>query len=302
MPRPELVAGAVLWALTMAGVSSAQPTCAGQARTAGKQEVIVLDQGGGVLARAKLNINIDGSGRAYNWDNAKGLIHLCNAARVHPAGGAPYEGSADNATCTGRFMTDLARIKAAGWTNTSVGVVEWYGVAASGSATINGRLVRGIVPAEIPDSGGFLVSPTTLGDPAFPATDQRHYVEPLMIATAVIPSNGSLRPFGVVPGTLGVAWRKQKGIAVPFVVSDLGPRIGEGSPALARRLAGLAPKADLTRAERFQGQVDTADVTWVFFGGPKLAPPYDPATVDAAAKAAFEAWGGTARMQLCASR
>jgi len=176
-------------------------------------------------------------------------------------------------------MADLARIKAAGWTDVSVGVVEWYGVAATDSATINGRTVRGIVPAEIPDSGGFLVSPTTLEDPTFPRTDRRRYLDPLAIATAVIPSSGPLRPFGVVAGTLGVAWRKQKGIAVPFLVSDLGPRIGEGSLALARRIAGLAPKGDLTRAERFQGQVDTPDVTWVFFGGPKLPPPYTAAAV-----------------------
>ena len=100
----------------------------------GSQAVTVLDQGG-VMAKAKLNINIDGSGRAYNWDNTKGLIHLCNAAKVYPAGGTPYQGSVDNATCTGRFMTDLARIKAAGWTDGSVGAIEWYGVAATGTAT-----------------------------------------------------------------------------------------------------------------------------------------------------------------------
>ena len=143
------------------------------------------------------------------------------------------------------------------------------------------------------------MSPTTLEDPTFPRTDQRRYVDPLTIATAVIPSSGALRPFGVVAGTLGVAWRKQKGIAVPFLVSDLGPRIGEGSPALARRIAGLAPKGDLTRAERFQGQVDTPDVTWVFFGGPKLPPPYTAAAVETGAQAAFEAWGGAARMKTC---
>jgi hypothetical protein len=97
-----------------------------------------------------------------------------------------------------------------------------------------------------------------------------------------------------------VAFRKQKGFAVPFVVSDAGPRIAEGSPALARRLAGLTPKADLTRAERFQGQVGTPDVIWVFFGGPKLPPPYTAATVDAAAQTAFQAWGGLPRMQACA--
>jgi hypothetical protein len=299
MPRHRLTVGILLAVLTVAAAAHAQPTCVGQARMVGSQAVTVLDQGG-VVAPAQLNINIDGSGRAYNWDNAKGLIHLCNAAKVHPAGSAPYQGSLDKPTCTGRFMTDVARIKAAGWTDTSVGVVEWYGVVGTGRATINGRTVQGIVPAEIADSGGFLVSPTTLEDPAFPATDQRRYVEPLTIATAVIPSSAALRTLGVVPGTLGVAWRKQKGIAVPFIVSDIGPRIGEGSPALARRLAGLQPKADLTRAERFQGQVDTPDVTWVFFGGPKLPPPYTAAAVDAAAQAAFEAWGGQARIRVCA--
>jgi hypothetical protein len=299
MPGGRLTAGVLLSILMMAAVPKAQPNCIGQARTAGGQAVIVLDHGG-VLARARLNINIDGSGRAYNFDNAKGLIHLCNAAKVYPAGGVPYQGSTDNATCTGRFMTDLTRIRAAGWTDPSVGALEWFGVAATGSVTIDGRTVRGVIPTEISGSGGFLVSPTTLVDPAFPPADQRRYVEPLTIATAVVPSSGALQPFGVVPGTLGVAFRKQKGFAVPFIVSDAGPRIGEGSPALARRLAGLTPKADLTRAERFQGQVDTPDVIWVFFGGPKMTPPYTAATVDAAASAAFQAWGGLPRMQACA--
>src|SRR5687768_13231199 len=101
MRRPRRIAGAVVCILMTAEVSRAQPNCAGQTRTAGTQEVLVLDQSGGVLAKAKLNINIDGSGRAYNWDNAKALIHLCNAARVHPREGAPYHGSVDNATCTG---------------------------------------------------------------------------------------------------------------------------------------------------------------------------------------------------------
>ena len=130
MTGPRLTAGALLSILMMADASKVQPDCAGQRRTAGSQSVLVLDQGG-VLARAKLDINIDGSGRAYNWDNAKGLIHLCNAAKVYPAGGTPYDGSVDTPTCTGRFMADLGRIKAAGWTDGSVGAIEWYGVVAT---------------------------------------------------------------------------------------------------------------------------------------------------------------------------
>lgn len=279
---------------------SAQTDCTGESRTLGGQAMTIV-AGGSVMTRAKLNINIDGSGRAYNWDNSKGLIHLCNAARVYPADGASYEGSADGPTCTGKFMNDLARIKAAGWTDASVGAISWYGVLGTGTAVVQGRTVRGVTPVEIPDSGGFLVSPTTLGDPAFPTSDQRRYVDPLVVASAVIPSSGVLTPFGVVPGTLGVAYRAKTGRAVPFIVSDLGPRVGEGSPALARRLAGLEPKAGLTRAERFQGIVDTPDVVWVFFGGNKLPPPYSPDAVDAAGQAAFKAWGGIERLERCAA-
>lgn len=285
--------------LLLAERSRAQPACAGESRTIGGQPLTVLDRGG-VLGMARLNINIDGSGRAYNWDNSKGLIHLCNAAKVYPADGLPYQGSESTATCTGRFMADLARIKAAGWTDGRVGAVEWYGVLATETSTVNGRVVRGVVPAEIPDSGGFLVSPTTLEDPAFARTDQRRYVDPLTVASAVIPSSGALKPFGITTGTLGVAFRRKTGLAVPFIVSDLGPRIGEGSPALARRLAGLTPKPGLTRAERFQGQVDSPDVAWVFFGGPTLPPPYSADAVETAARAAFEKWGGMARLQACA--
>lgn len=279
----------------------AQSDCTGEARVLGGQSVTVLT-GGSVMTRAKLNINIDGSGRAYNWDNSRGLIHLCNAGRVYPADGPAYEGSADGPTCTGRFMNDLARIKAAGWTDGSVGAISWYGVLATGTAVVQGRTVRGVTPVEIPESGGFLVSPTTLGDPAFPATDQRRYVDPLVVASAVIPSSGALTAQGVVPGTLGVAYRAKTGRAIPFIVSDLGPRIGEGSPALARRLAGLEPKAALTRAERFQGIVDTPDVVWVFFGGSKLAPPYTADAVDAAGQTAFQTWGGRSRVSACAAR
>ena len=72
---------------------------------------------GGVAAFAKMNINIDGYGRAYHPRNAEGgaLIHLCNAGRVILPDGTRYEGSESNATCTGRFMSDVMRIGEAGW-------------------------------------------------------------------------------------------------------------------------------------------------------------------------------------------
>ena len=300
----RILMGIVLAIASTAGARPGQTPCPGKPTTVGAVPAMVLTVGG-LAARARLEINIDGSGRAYNWDNSKGLIHLCNGARVFLPDGSMYEGSQSNAICTGQFMQDVARIKAAGWTSGQLGAVQWYGVAATGSAVVNGRTIQNVVPAEIPGDAGFLVSPTTLEDPSFPATDQRRYVDPLTVASAVIPSGRQprefLRSLGVVPGTFGVAWRSNPGVAVPFLVTDLGPRIGEGSPALARRLAGLQPKADLSRSERFIGQVGTPDVTWVFFGGTVMPPPYSAATVEPVAQRAFEAWGGLDRVKACAA-
>lgn len=77
-----------------------------------------------------MNINIDGDAKAYHPNNARGgaLIHLCNAGRVVLPDGTSYHGSESNATCTGKFMTDVARIGQAGCIDRSVGAVEWYGI------------------------------------------------------------------------------------------------------------------------------------------------------------------------------
>lgn len=256
---------------------------------------------GGIAAFAKLNINIDGYARAYHPRNAQAgaLIHLCNAGRVHLPDGSAYEGSESNATCSGRFMQDVARIGAAGWADPSVGAVSWYGILGRGSATIKGRQIGSVEPVLQKDGSGFYVSPTTLADRSVAdAAEQSRYVNPLRIAAAVVPR--SLIAKGVATGTFGVAFNTGKRIAVPFVVGDAGPRIGEASVALARLAAGEALKDDLTRAERFTGQVDAPDVLWVFFKG--AAERFDSrneSATTAKAQAAYQAWGGDARLAKC---
>jgi hypothetical protein len=248
-----------------------------------------------------MNINIDGYGRAYHPRNrdAGAVLHLCVGGKVWLPDGTSYEGSESNATCTGKFMTDVARIEAAGWTDASVGVVQWYGIAAEGSATIAGHQVSGIKPVLQRDGSGFYVSPTSLVDKSVTdIADQRRYVNPLRVASAVVPS--SVVRQGIGFGSFGVAINTKKQIAVPFVVGDGGPRIGEGSPALARQVAGLSLSDEINLKNRFDGQVDGSDVLWVFFGGP--AEPFDhhkEADVAAHAKLAFEAWGGTDRLAQC---
>lgn len=269
-----------------------------------------LDRGralpdGGVAGFARMNINIDGYGRAYHPRNAAAgaLIHLCNAGQVFLPDGARYHGSVDNATCTGRFMDDIGRIGAAGWTNPSVGAVRWYGILGRGEANVGGRTVRGVVPVQQADGSGFFVSPTALFDASLTdAADQRRYVNPLRIPAAVIPDSAALRQRGVVMGSFGVAIDRDKRIPVPFVVGDAGPRVGEGTPALARSVSGLPITDDVTRQNRFAGQVDGARVMWVFFGAATPPARYDHRDEQAlvrSAAAAFAAWGGAARALAC---
>lgn len=256
---------------------------------------------GSLAGFAKMNVNIDGYGRAYHRNNATGgaLIHLCNAGRVHLPGGTVYEGSQSNATCTGKFMDDLARIEAAGWADPAVGVIEWYGILGEGSAKINGRTVSGVKPVAQADGSGFFVSPTSLVDKSVADTRaQARYVNALRVPAAVMPR--SLGAQGIAFGSFGVAYRLDEKVAVPFVVGDGGPRVGEGSVALARLAAGLPVTDEVTPKNRFQGQVDKQDVLWVFFGGAAVGfNGKDEAATQKAAAAAFEAWGGKDRLARC---
>lgn len=260
---------------------------------------------GSIVGRAKMNINIDGYGKAYHPKNAEAgaLIHLCNAGEVFLPGGRRYHGSVSNTVCTGDFMRDFAAIRAAGWADPRVGAINWYGILGQGSATVAGRTVQNVKPVEQRDGSGFFVSPTSLADPSISdQTDQRRYVDPLRVPAAVIPRSDVLAGKGVKLGSLGVAIDPAKRIAVPFIVGDGGPRVGEGTPALARRMAGLPVADTLTRPQRFQGQVDAQRVVWVFFGASQPVIRYshaDQQAAIAAADAAFERWGGLARLRTC---
>ena len=282
-------------------VTAASATCAGASlgQLGGAGKAWKLDDGG-IAAFAKMNINIDGYGRAYHMKNGAGsLIHLCNAGRVVKPDGSSYEGSESNATCTGRFMTDMAAIEAAGWKDTNIGVISWYGILGTGSATVRGKRIANVVPVLQKDGSGFAVSPTTLADASIDdAADQSKYVNPLRIAAAVAPRG--LIQQGVVMGSFGVAYDTKKKVAVPFVVGDAGPRIGEGSLALARLVAGLPLKDDIKKSERFAGQVDRPDVLWIFFKDQpaRFDSHHEEATTEKA-REAFETWGGDGRVQAC---
>jgi len=260
---------------------------------------------GTLLGFAKGNVNIDGYGRAYHPQNAAvgALIHLCNAGKVYLPNGTSYHGSESNKTCTGKFMRDFAAIKKAGWSDPKVGAINWYGILGEGSAKIAGASIESVVPVESADGSGFFVSPTaffdgTISDPQ----RQDRYVDPLKVRAAVVPNQKVLRDAGVKMGSFGVAFDPKTGKAVPFIVGDIGPRLGEATPKLLRDLAGLPHKDPITREERYTGQVSDARILWVLFGSARGAIAYDaadPTASNAAADASFQEWGGIARLKTC---
>ncbi len=300
-PLKALVVGSV--AACIGGGAMAQAADCGTSTVAVRNQPMIAVEGGGAAIRAKMNINIDGSGRAYAKTNAEAgaLIHLCNAGEVFLPDGSSYQGSKDTPTCTGRFMDDFKRIGEAGWRDPSVGVIRWFGILGRGSVRIGDNNVKSVEPVELAGSPGFYVSPTSLVDPSFAEDDQRRYPDPLLVPGGVIPAAASLESLGVKLGTFGVAAdvRRANAEPVPFIVNDFGPRIGEGTVALARLVAGRPIKPDITRAERFVGVVDTDSIVWVFFGGAALAPPFGAERVTSGANAAFAAWGGAERLRAC---
>ena len=180
--------------------------------------------------------------------------------------------------------------------------VRWYGILGKDSVKVHGKVVKGVVPVQQADGSGFFVSPTTLADTTIDKVAvQSRYVHPLRVPAAVIPTSKILSEHGVVMGSFGVAVRKDKKIAVPFVVGDGGPRVGDGTPALARALAGLPITDEVTRGNRFAGQQESG-VLWVFFGKNVILAKYKAdheADIVKASQDAFAKWGGQKRLDDC---
>ena len=82
--------------------------------------------------------------------------------KVYLPDGSSYQGSESNATCTGRFMQDFKRIGDAGWQDSTVGAINWYGILGEGAATIHGKKIHSVKPVLQKDGSGFYVSPTSL--------------------------------------------------------------------------------------------------------------------------------------------
>lgn len=117
---------------------------------------------------------------------------------------------------------------------------------------------------------------------------------------ATTKNSPALNKLGATLGSYGVAYNRITRQAVPFIIADHGPRVGEGSFALSRLLAGQ-PDLPPTRSNIYKVSIDDPNVLWVLFGarGGKAATPYDEVSTKRGADAAYEAWGGWRRLERC---
>ena len=266
------------------------------------QKVYLLSDGS-LATRYRMAVNADGMKRAYHRDDVAGggLISLCNGGKPYPANRPPYNASESDEACK-QFSKDYKAIRETGWKDPTVGAIHWFGVLGEGTVTIGEFTVTEVVPIEQADGSGFYVSPTALGDgDGFPdPKDQRRYIDAETVPAAVIRNSKALSSLGIALDTFGVAMHEKIKMAVPFIVGDYGPRIGEGTFALGRLVNGL-PLIEATRKNIFSAHVDDNEVLWIFFGGQKMSAPYNQATVTAQALERFTAWGGESRLLACAA-
>ena len=255
-----------------------------------------------VLFADALHVNTDGTRRSYSvsdfWGKVDAINTLCNAMSDACRDLTPAQREER------RVLTQRAR--AEGWPREAL------------AAT---RIARSIIPLKdgkpCPEVDGVLGSATALqrrgvADPC----DLRRYVDALTTPAIVLPGRGSPgAPTGFEArnariGDLAVVASPDLSVVVYAVVGDIGParELGEGSVALAGALLGKthepANYLEIRGRAPYQGkgwEVPRAFVL-VFPGTRDDADPYlTRPRIDRDAQAAFERWGGVARLTACSA-
>lgn len=289
----------IFLACLLAAASHADENCSGTKHPLeGYNSTLLAD--GSLVGWSRNHVNVDGMRTAYHrvGTSQGAMTSVCNAGEAYLPNGSHFHGSAKGKCDAFLLLYRTALEK--GWDNPKIGVIRWYGVIGTGSAVITGKTITGVTPKEQPDGSGFYVSPTVLQDSRFEVTDQRRYLNAEEVPYATIKFSDGLKQRGATKGSYGVAYNKTTKQTVPFVIGDHGPKVGEGSFALSKLLAGK-PNLPATRPNVYAVSIDDNNILWVLFGkaGGQATPPYTATSVKQGAASAFETWGGQARLNRC---
>lgn len=239
-----------------------------------------------------VKVNTDGTRISYKVDDPRGQSGAINNIRN------AYRNS-------DRPVADFERVRDANWQPTE----DTWKVLSRKIIEEDKRPGRKGLPCM--DAAGYLVSMTAdtaivggfnkVGD-----CDQSKWIDALTVPALVLPGGSPFQPNGAVTRSIVIAMTLDGPRRIAYgIVGDSGPRdeIGEASVEMNRILNGLPdgeiPKNRSDAKSRFQAG---KTVFLVLPGKNNLvARPITGASVQKAAKARFEEWGGQQRLELCLS-
>ena len=264
-----------------------------------------------IYFRSNLDVNTDGASRSYHPADPRGqslaLNNMGNAMTgIWNARGQPIDCAPRRGACYTRWISTFVAARDANYNPNghpriaTRHIIPWRRDAATGWQR----------PCTI-DSGpyrGYFVSQTAfIVDAARPECDQARYLDSLVFNAAVLPRGAVWTSGGrrAAVGDLVVVHSPALGRTRYAIVGDSGPAngIGEGTVALAASLrqASVSPTATYREIRALA----LPDVQYLIFPGTDIrrlaSSAVTPAVIDREGARLFEAWGGVARLQQCAT-
>jgi hypothetical protein len=235
----------------------------------------------------ELRVDADGAPDAYRVDG-RGLSYTCDGV-VAVENGIRY---------THRSHPEIWQAKCnAGWAEARQ-TGDYRRLDIFGFETRNGvPVVQG--PGD-PFPGEAFVTTTSVKIPRQPSGTQRENVNAREIPFVVLPS-GFVRRHRVMPGAIAVAFRPKTGRLAFAAYGDSGGLLNEASVRLHQDLGGN-PFVTRNGVQRAKRNINDLVLVAVF---PRLAPTPDAdhgrwrTAIEAAGRAAFNSWGGVARLRAC---
>ena len=148
---------------------------------------------------------------------------------------------------------------------------------------------------------GYYVCATSLKDESVTnKKDASRYVDACVVPYIVLPSGSFRVPLGktLELGCLAFVVDRVNGRSSGAIFADVGHTVGEASLALSMRL-GHRPfySTKYPKVVGFDEEEYDDRFFYLVFPGNVVAPPWPEATIQAQAKALFEAWGGEAELR-----
>lgn len=239
---------------------------------------------------SSLAVNTDGAPNSYHPDDpggslGKAINTICNGANAYPRAGVKI----DYSRCSD-LIAAFRTARSNGFPTNTYPRMEFYAVA-----TKTGRPC--IVPSG-PWEGYFVSTTSLLADAGKDVCDPARYLDSLSIPFTIYPNSANFTSRGVQKGTIVVTLNPANGQLEYAIVGDRGPRWGlaEGSVFLARMLA-RSERTPRTRRDTYSFAVPK--VHTLMLPQARIAPPYTLEKIRAEGAAAFERWGGRARLDEC---